>query len=55
MDGFSKFGVCLICMLALVLLAITPNTAASNGIVGSLDKPVPASLPVSDQAHHAKI
>jgi hypothetical protein len=54
MDGFSKFGVCLICMLALVLLAMTPNTATSNGIVGSLDKPAPASLSVSNQAHHAK-
>ena len=27
MDGFSKFGICLICMLALVLLAMTPTTA----------------------------
>jgi len=45
MDGFSKFGICLICMLALVLLAMTPNSATSNGIVGSLDNPIPATLP----------
>jgi len=39
MDGFSKFGFCLICMLALVLLAVTPNSATSNGVTGSLDEP----------------
>ncbi|MGB5215547.1 MAG: hypothetical protein WBN88_18125 [Anderseniella sp.] len=54
MDGFSKFGICLICMLALVLLAMTPNSATSNGIVGSLDNPIPASLPVSRQTNPAR-
>ena len=49
MDGFSKFGICLIGMLALVLLAMTPTTANSNGVAGPPDKPLPASLPVSEQ------
>lgn len=35
MNMFSKFGVCLICMLALVLLAVTPNTATSDVSVDS--------------------
>ncbi|NNJ75620.1 MAG: hypothetical protein HKP56_10710 [Anderseniella sp.] len=47
MDDFSKFGFCLIGMLALVLLAVTPNSATSNGIAGSLGHPAPVSLPVS--------
>ena len=47
MDSFSKFGFCLICMLALVLLAVTPNSATSNGIAGSQGQPAPTSLPVS--------
>ena len=47
MDGFSKFGFCLICMLALVLLAVTPNSATSVGVAGSLGQPEPVSLPVS--------
>lgn len=49
MNIFSKFGICLICMLALVLLAVTPNTAASDDIVGSLYEPVPTSLPQHQQ------
>ncbi|MEM7635723.1 MAG: hypothetical protein AAF299_14240 [Pseudomonadota bacterium] len=40
MDSFSKFGICLICMLALVLLAVTPNSATSAGI----DTGQPAAL-----------
>ena len=47
MNGFSKFGICLICMLALVLLAMTPNTTTSNGVVGFLSEPAPTSS-VSD-------
>lgn len=43
MDSFSKFGFCLICMLALVLLAVTPNSATSNGIAGSQNEPMKTS------------
>ncbi len=43
MNGFSKFGFCMICMLALVLLAVTPNSATSNSIAD----PAPESLPLS--------
>jgi hypothetical protein len=47
MDGFSKFGFCLIGMLALVLLAVSPTSATSNGIAGSPGQQAPVSLPVS--------
>lgn len=41
MNMFSKFGVCLICMLALVLLAVTPNSATSDVSVDSSIKHAP--------------
>ncbi len=44
MDGFSKFGICLICMLALLLLAVTPYTATPDGGVGSVGERAPANL-----------
>jgi hypothetical protein len=47
MDGFSKFGFCLIGMLALVLVAVTPISVTSNGIAGSQGEPASVSLPVS--------
>ena len=44
MNIYSKFGVCLICMLALVLLAVTPSTATWNNAVTTLGTPAPTSL-----------
>jgi hypothetical protein len=47
MDSFSKFGVCLICMLAMVLLAVTPSSASSHGIAGTPDNVVTTNAPLS--------
>ncbi|WP_108883414.1 hypothetical protein [Anderseniella sp. Alg231-50] len=54
MDGFSKFGICMICMLALVLLAMTPNSATSNGVVGSAEQFGPQNKPLSKQTDPAR-
>ena len=43
MDIFAKFGICLICILALVLFAVTPSTATSEYMGGSLSEAAPAS------------
>jgi hypothetical protein len=47
MNMFSKFGVCLICMLALVLLAVTPNSATSNVSLDSSTEHAPQPLSTS--------
>ncbi len=44
MNIYSKFGICLICMLALVLLAVTPGVATSDGMIGAMSGPTPANL-----------
>lgn len=44
MNIYSKFGVCLICMLALVLLAVTPSTATWDNAISSASTPAPTSL-----------
>lgn len=48
MDIFAKFGICLICILALVLFAVTPSTATSEYIADAVTEAVPAS-PSHDQ------
>ena len=50
MDGFSKFGIYLICMLALVLVAVTPDTAWSIGVGNSVTETVPANLPALERS-----
>lgn len=45
MDIFAKFGICLICILALVLFAVTPSTATSDYSADTLTEAVPANPP----------
>ena len=49
----SKFGVCLICMLALVLLAVTPSTATWNDAISSSSTPAPTGMQ-HDQQYNIK-
>lgn len=51
MDGFSKFSVGVICMLAMVLLAATPKSASSHDIADTADNFVTENVPVSRQSN----
>jgi len=54
MDIYSKFGIYLICILALVLLAVTPGTATPDDMTSSLSGLAPASLLHHQQNNHKR-
>ena len=54
MNIYSKFGICLICMLALVLLAVSPGTATPDDMISSLSGLAPAILLHHQQGNHKR-